>query len=309
MEEPAPAPALVVRTTDELGLAEATVQRALESHFADLGYDVHVDFAPGERPWPPAAVRVELFLAGNRGLRVAMQRELDPEPWARTLPLEPNPDLRLESLGILIRSMLSAPLPEPEPEPKRQPVSPPAPEPVPTRPPHHTAIDVVLAYRGDTLATTTLWNSSAAIDVTVRTHRCLAGGVAIAYTPPHDGADLALQRVGGELHLGAAFRPAARLQPAVLGHASLEGLGWSGAPDSARATPGWALRIGAGASGELRTLLRGEWFLVVRLGATAWFRGATLEEQRAEGRRPLIETLPASGSAWVGVGYRWGIGG
>ena len=311
VEEPAPAQVLVVRTTADLDLAEATVQRALEGHFADLGYDVHVDFAPGERPWPPAAVRVELFPTDDGGLRVEMQRELDPEPWARALPAEPNPDLRLESLGVLVRSMLSAPLPEPPPEQPPEPAPEPAPEPEP-RPeaaPRNAGFDLALAYRGDTLASEHPWHSSAAIDAALRTHRGLATGVALAYTPPHDGGALALQRMGGELRLGAAFRPAKRLQPAVFGHASLEGLGWSGAPDSARAAPGWAVRVGAGASGELRAFVQGGWFLVARLGATAWIRGATLEEQRGEARSTLTRTLPASGSVWVGVGHRWKIGG
>ncbi len=311
VEERAPAQVLAVRAVADLGLAEATVQRALEGHFADLGYDVHVDFAPGERPWPPAALRVTLFPGDDGGLRVEMQRELDPKPWARSLPAETNSDLRLESLGVVIRSMLSAPLPEPEPQPEPQP-SPepdPPPDPTPAPPPHRGAIDLALGYRGDSVATGHLWHSSVALDLTTRTDRGLAGGATLAYTPPHAGTGLALQRVNGELRLGVAFRPGKRLQPAALGHASLEGLGWSGAPVSSRAAPGWAIRVGAGFGGELRAFLRDGWFLAARLSATAWLRGATLQEQRGEARSTLVETLPASGSVWVGVGYRWGIGG
>ncbi|MCR9163844.1 MAG: hypothetical protein NXI35_24380 [bacterium] len=299
VEEAAEAPVLVVRSRADLGLAEATVQRALEGHLADVGYDVHVDFAPEQRPWPPAAVRVELHPAADGGLRVELQRALDPRPWARTLPPEPNPDLRLESLGVLVRSMLSAPLPEPEPAPR------PAPEPTP----RHAALDLALGYRGDSLAAAHPWHSSVALDVAARTHQGLALGIALAYTPSHAGAALSLQRVGGLLRLGAAFRPTQRLQPAVFAHGHLEGLGWSGAPNASRATPGWALRVGAGASGELRALVRGGWFVSARLGVTAWIRGATLEEQRAEARSTLVRTFPASGTVWAGVGYRWAIDG
>lgn len=311
VEDPATAPILVVRTMADLGLAEATVQRALEGHFADLGYDVHVDFAPGERPWPPAAVRVELFPTDDGGLRVEMQREPDPQPWARVLPPESNPDLLLESLGVLIRSMLSAPLPEPtpEPEPEPEPAAPPKkpePDPVAPPPPRYGAVDAGLVYRGDTLAAEHPWHSSVAVDVAGRTHRGFAFGGALTYTPPHAGADLSLQRVGVELRAGAAFRPATCLQPAVFAHAGLEGLGWSGAPNATRARPGWAVRLGAGTSGELRAFVRGGWFLLARLGVTAWIRGTTLEEERGEARNTLIRTLPASGSVWVGVGYRWG---
>ena len=77
VEQPTRAPVLVVRSGSDLELAEATVQRALEGHFADLGYDVHVDFAPGARPWPPAAVHVELALEGSGEMTVTMQREAD----------------------------------------------------------------------------------------------------------------------------------------------------------------------------------------------------------------------------------------
>lgn len=302
---------LVVRSVSELGLAEATVQRALEGHFADLGYDVHVDFAPGQRPWPPSAVQVELIRQDDGSLQVAMQRGEDPQPWVRTLPAQDDAGLLLESLGVLIRSMLSAPLPEPEPKPEPEPTPgpEPTPEPRPTPEPKPTPTGsqwgLALGYRGDSAAADHRWHSSAGLDLDVRTRTGFAVGGGLAYTPPHTRAGLRVQRLGGHVRMGARLRPDARLQPGVFIVAAAEGLGWSGAPQSSEAQPGWAPRAGAGASASLRVLIKDGWFISARLGVLGWLLGATLDESSDTGRRALFTTDPVAGTMWVGVGYRW----
>ena len=303
-------PVLVVRSAADLGLAEATVQRALQGHFADLGYDVHVDFAPGARPWPPATVRVELLRDEDGGVEVVMQREVDGTPWSRTLPAQPSRDLQLESLGIVVRSMLGAPAsaaPDPEPEPERQAPVQQAPARPPPPPPRHGALDLGLGYRGDTVAAAQRWHSSIAVDVGGRTHRGLAFGGAVAYTPPHGGGGLDVQRIGGQLRLGAAFRPGTRIQPAVFALIAGEGLSWSGAPEDSTAKPGWAARVGAGVSAEVRAFVARQWFLAARLSMVGWALGATLEESHGSARSTLLRTESVSGAVWVGVGYRWAI--
>ena len=318
LEEPARAHVMVVRSGSDLELAEETVQRALEGHFADLGYDVHVDFAPAGRPWPPAAVQVELTLDTAGGMNVAMRREADAKPWSRALPPQPNADVMLESLGVLIRSMLGAPLPGPEP-PTPEPAAPkpaapepsaperPAPEtPSPAPRPRFAAFDLALGYRGDTFAASQRWHSSVGLDLAGRTHRGLAIGGGLIYAPPHAGGGLNLQRIGGDLRLGAAFRPEARLQPAAFGLVAVEALGWSGAPAQTTAKPGWATRIGIGASAELRLLLGRGWLVAARLNAVGWALGTDLEEARGSARSTLLHTTPFAGQVWIGVGRRFG---
>lgn len=298
---------LVVRSASNLDLAEATVQRALEGHFADLGYDVHVDFAPADRPWPTSAVRVELLRQDDGSLQVAMQRDGDPQPWVRTLPPPEDPGLLLESLGVLIRSMLSAPLPEPapEPEPEPEPLVDVEPEPSPKTPPLGAQWALALGYRGDSAAAGHRWHSSGGLDLGVRTRSGFALGGGLAYTPPHRGNGLRIQRVSGHLRAGVRLRPRARLQPGVFAIAVAEGLGWSGAPQSSQAQPGWAPRVGVGAAASLRVLLDDRWFVSARLGILGWLMGATLEETAGTGRSALFTTAPVAGTVWVGVGYRW----
>ncbi len=302
---------VVVRSASELGFAEATVQRALEGHFADLGYEVYVDFAPDDRPWPPAAVRVELLRHPDGSVGVAVQRESDTKPWVRTLPGQDDAGLMLESLSVLIRSMLSAPLPEPtiEPEPQPEPEPEPQPTPEPAPPPWGAQWGLAIGYRGDTLGADHRWHSSGALDLEVRTPVGLAVGGGASYTPHHPGAGLSVQRVGGQLRVGAVFRARDRVQPGVFATATAEGLGFSGAPSNAEARPGWAPRVGAGAFASLRVLLGPErpqrWFVTARVGLVGWILGATLEETSETGRRPLLRTDPVAGTVWVGVGYRW----
>lgn len=309
--DPAAEAVLVVRCRGGLGLAEATVQRALEGHLADLGYAVHVDFAPGDRPWPKAPVRVELQLRDDGGVTVSMQRDADGQPWERALgeQVDPQePDLWLESLGILVRSMLGAPAveaappepePEPEPEPPPEPESPPEPEPEQSP---RSSLDVAAGYRGDTLAPGHRWHSAAALDLTGRWPGGFTLGGTFAYTPAHDGGGLALQRVGALLHGGFAWRPDARLQPSLKVAVSADALGWSKAPPGARARPGWDARVGAGLALELRAFVTARWFLAVRARATGWIRGVTLRDSVGT---TLVETGPISGAVWVGVGHRW----
>lgn len=308
--DPVTDPVLVVRGATPLALAEATVQRALEGHLADLGYAVHVDLAPGERPWPTNAVRVTLDDAPEGGLRVTMQRVIDPRPWARTLPPQTDPDLWLESLGVVVRAMLDAPAAEPEPEPTPEPPPEPEPEP-PENPPEPMSIaapsrtwafDLGLGYRGDTLAPGHRWHSSAALDLAVRLHAGVQLGGHVAYTPPHAGADLDLRRVGGALRVGYAFRPKTRLQPSLAVVMAAEGLGWSNAPADTQAQPGWGARVGAGLSAELRGFVTRRWFVAARVGALAWARGITLQDSTG---RTLVGTEPLAGQVWVGVGHRW----
>ncbi|MGH1340820.1 MAG: hypothetical protein ACRBN8_04680 [Nannocystales bacterium] len=292
---------LEVRSASELGLAEATVQRALEGHFADLGYDVHVDFAPGERPWPPSTVQVELTRQDDGSLRVAMQRAGARQAWVRTLPPQDEAGLLLESLGVLIRSMLSAPLPEPEPKPEPTP----EPEPTPALAPMGTQWALAMGYRGDSGGSKQRWHSGGGFDLDVRTRSGFAVGGGIVYTPPHASAGLQVQRVGGHLRAGARIRPDARLQPGIYVVAAAEGLGWSGAPPSSRAQPGWAPRLALGAEASLRVQIRDGWFVSARVGVLGWVLAATLDRSAGTDSTALFETDPAAGTMWVGVGYRW----
>ena len=105
--------------------------------------------------------------------------------------------------------------------------------------------------------------------------------------------------------MGARLRPAARLQPGVFVVATAEGLGWSGAPESSEARPGWAPRLGVGAAASLRVQIKDGWFVSARFGVLGWLLRATLEETGETGRSALFTTDPVAGTVWVGVGYRW----
>ncbi len=300
---------VVVRSQADLGVPEAGVRRALEGHVSDMGYEVRVDFSAGDQPWPPSTTQVELIPDGEGGLRVAMRREMDPQPWTRTLPEQGDTDLLLESLGVLMRSMLGAPEPEPEPVPEPDPGPESTREPEPEPPPESTsvpgALDVAVGYRGDTVAAGHRWHSGVGLDLAGRLPIGLGLGGGLAFTPQHAGAGLSVRRLGGHVRVGGSFRPQARLQPAVFAVLSAEGLGWSDAPTRSQPQPGWAVRVGAGLGAEVRAFVTGRWFVVVRGSALGWVRGVQLDQEQGEARDVLIRTDPVAFEGWVGLGRRW----
>ncbi|MEM6296234.1 MAG: hypothetical protein AAGA54_33490, partial [Myxococcota bacterium] len=193
----APAPAPVTASDPESGQAsgprvrvradpsvlpvtEATLRRALTGHLADLDAELTVDLAPGHAEDPRSRsdfdLDVEIRPGGDGGLQLQLTRPMD-EPWVRALPPEVEPDLLLESLGVVLRGIVSE-LPPREPEPPEPVPTPPARAPAPapdTEAPADPGSDLTLSagVRGDPVSAEHPWHTGVAVDLGWRAPRTL----------------------------------------------------------------------------------------------------------------------------------------
>ena len=298
-------PTEVTLTVDaDAGLSDSAVADALAAHLAELERSVRV-----EREATEARPRVSLSRMPSGAVRVEVWLEGTDTPWTREIPDDGDPDLLLESIGVVVRGMLVAEPPEPEPQEEAEPAPEPERKPAPTpRPP--SQLDLSLAYRGETVAPDLLWHDGAAAALSWQAPRGWMLDAAVAWMPRQPirrgpGEGLAIQRVHASLGAGFRFRRDRRVRPAVLATVGAELFDWSEAALNTEGQPGAAARVSAGALGELQVDLGAGVFAIARLGINAWFFGAELVSTRPQGERSLVQTSVASGWGALGLGYRF----
>ena len=296
------APEVVLRVDAAAGLSDAAVADALEAHLAELDQRVRV-----ERDATEARPRVELSRLATGAVQVDVWVEGADTPWSREIPDDGDPDLLLESIGVVVRGMLVAGVPEPEPEPKPATVPP---RPVEPELPPPSQLDAAIAYYGETVAADLPWQSGIGAHLTWQAPRGLLVDGGVAWMPSHRirtgaGAGLGIQRVHATVGAGFRFRRQRRVRPAVLASVGAEVLGWSGAATQTQEQPGFAARVAAGVAGELQVDVGAGFFAIARIGADAWLVGADLVASSAGGERRLLQTSIVSGQAALGVGYRF----
>ncbi len=311
-----------------LPVSSAALRDALSGHVSDLGVRVVVvgigappDPAvppheggqapqgdPRSPPLPQARLQLGVRVEGT--LEIRLWQPGDTDPWVRRIPAEPDTDLMLESLGIVVHGMLTTdpPLParpEPAVETSPQPAArPPALEPPrSSTPPRPAQLDLRLAYRGETLARSQPWHHGVALGLSWESPAGLVVEGSAAWNSGPAGDGLSIQRVPIQLAGGWRFLAGARVRPSVWALGNVEALGWSGAGPDARARPGWAIRAAGGAAGDLQIELSRGWFGFARATGRVWARGAQLVQEAQDGNIRLLQTSVVSAEALVGVGY------
>lgn len=302
-------PAEVALTVDaDAGLSGRAVADALAAHLAELERGVRV-----ERENTDARPRVALSRMPSGAVRVEVWLEGADTPWTREIPDDGDPDLLLESIGVVVRGMLVAGPPKPEvapvPEPEREPepIPTPAPKP-PSQPP--SQLDLSVVYRGETVAADLLWHNGAAAHLTWQAPRGWLLDGAVAWMPRQrirrgQGEGLAIQRVHASLGAGFRFRRDRRVRPAVLAAVGAELFEWSDAALNTNGQPGTAARVSTTAASELQVDLGAGVFAIARVGASAWIAGAELVSTAPGGQRSLLQTSVVSGWGALGLGYRF----
>lgn len=296
-------PSEVVLTVDaDAGLSDGAVADALAAHLAEVDSVVRV-----ERSATTARPRVSVSRLSSGAVRVEVWLEGAAEPWSREIPDEGDPDLLLESIGVVVRGMLLAGPPSDDATPDPAPTI----DPEPTSEPKPPAqLDLSLAYRGETVAADLLWHSGVAAQLSWQAPRGWLLDGAVAWMPPHRvrngaGEGLAIQRVHASVGAGFRFRRDRRVRPALLAMVGAELFDWSGTAVQTQGQPGAAARVSAGVAGELQVDLGAGFFAIARLGANAWLAGADLVSTRSDGERRLLRTSVVSGWGTLGVGYRF----
>ena len=288
---PAEAVVVVVEVEADVqveGISAAAIMEALSAHLGELGFTVQ-----STRPDPPRAVaEISVSRTDAGDLRLQVSPPDASEPLVREIPDTGDPDLLLETLGVIARGMLAPPVePEPEPPPP-EPAPQPSPQPVST-PPRTSGLDLGLSYRGETFAREQLWHSGLRLGLGWESPGGAVVELAGAWVPPHRmDSSVSVQRIPLDVSAGWRARPRRRVRPMVFGLATVEALGWSGAWAGARARPGWAPRVGLGAGAGLQVESRG-WRLSVRQA-----RGPRVAPGRGAGGRRR------AGAAAAGAGIR-----
>lgn len=296
-------PTEVALTIDaDAGLSGRAVADALAAHLAELERGVRV-----EREATDARPRVALSRMPSGAVRVEVWLEGADTPWTREIPDDGDPDLLLESIGVVVRGMLVAGPPKQEAEPVPKPEPEPIPAPAPKPP---SQLDLSVVYRGETVAADLLWHNGAAMQLSWQAPRGWLLDGAVAWMPRQrirrgQGKGLAIQRVHASLGAGFRFRRDRRVRPAVLAAVGAELFEWSEAALNTNGQPGTAARVSATAAGELQVDLGAGVFAIARVGASAWIAGAELVSTAPGGRRRLLQTSVGSGWGALGLGYRF----
>ena len=286
---------VVVDVDPSVGLEPEQVARAISAHVAELGFDV----ATTQQATSAGSTRVALSQTQSGDVRVEIRRPGN-RVFVREIPDRSDPDLLLETLGVVVRGAL-APVSMPENE---TPAGPPAAASSTSPPEPPSQLDVSAAYRGDSFARRQPWHSGLHLGLTWESRRGAIVGVGAGWVPPHRGrAELQVQRIPVELSVGWRARAGRRVRPSVEALVAAEAVGWSGARPGSEARPGWAPRIGAGIGVGLTVELGAGVFGWSRLSGRGWPLGAELIERGPDGPRELLRAFPVSGEVLVGVGY------
>ncbi len=293
------------------GLRGDDVTDAVAAHVAEHGTDVVARAEPGQReppadwvasPWNGVAARVWLSRIDDDTLRVEVWTPGDTAPWSRDLADEGDADLVLESVGVVVRGVLSTASSRREATPATEPGG--DAEPV-SKPKRRPPLGLTLAYHGETFAPERIWTSGARLGVGWEGRRGLLVDGGLSWFPAHGASQgVSVRRIPGQLGIGWRGRSTKRVRPGVLAIGVAEALGWTGANAGLEARPGWAVRIGAGAAADVTIDIGRGVFGFARVSAAGWVRGAQLVVERPEGSQRLIRASPVSVSAIAGLGYQ-----
>lgn len=303
-----PRPLLVQFDRRSLNLQPAAVQAALAAHVTELGYVVRVRADDSRPPADPVVVRVALRRTAPDSVHLEVWVPGERRPWSRSLHDDGDPDLLLETLGVVIRGIVTAP-PRPIPDATLQAESPAtSPAPAPRSRGRAPWIDLALAYRGETFAAASPWHSGVLASLWWQSRRGLVFGGSVAWVPRHRvDAGLAIQRVPVGLTAGWRWRQGRRVRPGLHADLVAEALGWRGTVGTASARPGWALRIGAGVAVDATIEVGAGVFAWGRVAGHVWPLSADLVLERSStAPQSLIRSWPGSGQALVGLGVHFG---